>query len=703
MSGFQQLTTNHSPANEKIQYRPPSPDSPKIIKPPRSPHSPKNQKSEYDDPLYLTQQWNELMRQVQSIRQELVPLQKEAETLQIRADQQAQTPEVQQMTGRVQELKETKEELDDELQNTRKTFTPAIKSDIDNEVADLRREFFLEYESLEVIQDMISKKNVETKNFYENEPAKSILEAQRKTTDLSHRLNFLYKEGAEIDADFEETFNPSGLTTQKENRRVSYLKRKLAIAQKEVERRKDILREMKKEHESEKSKLIAKKEEEERKRKIRMEMMKSRRKEMFAQQRKAAGYDAEKEEKEKEKKKNSEKDNNKKDKNAQVQAPKDEAQAKPPRPLKRAPRKKSPQVNENRTKSPENKTDNKASRRPKRARNAKQSKKQNEGEEQIHFGDEADDDGVFNISPRRRDPTNPIEALNDHIQNNIIEIKTSGNRNKVTYGNEDEDENIHIGDEDIKIGDEDNIKIGDENNEQNEDSQIIQLTYTHQNDEVDVKPTNDFTIIPSRSASSVSISSYTSRKTQRSNKKEEVEQEEIEKNNDGKSPDNVKERTSEDDKEKRKNNKENENISNVISDKDNILIGEQEKDKKEQDEQPQDLGGTTSQITDDLKKELELQKQKEAKAKEEEERIKAEKAAKEAARKEALEKERERVNGLIGRIMYDTPDQSKSTFSSEYDSCILLDLPPTPLFEKLSQVLRAKGVASAGKFDRTPL
>ena len=245
---------------------------------------------EQQDPQYIMQQWHEIMQKIQSERQEISALQEEADRKQAEADKQSLTPELKKLMDQVSDLKDDKADLDFDLARVRQKYTPEAKSDLDNEVMNLRRDFFIDTEALEQINDNISKMKEKSKDFYNQEPAKSVLEAEKRVTELTRKLNDLYRESAQIDVDFEETFNPTP-GVKKENRKVTYLKRKLQLTEKESEKRLQEIQQMKKDHEKAKESLMAKMEEDERKKKFRAEMSKSRRRELIAQQCKAAGYD----------------------------------------------------------------------------------------------------------------------------------------------------------------------------------------------------------------------------------------------------------------------------------------------------------------------------------------------------------------------------------------------------------------------------
>lgn len=250
---------------------------------------------EQEDPQVIMQQYHELMQKIQRERQEINALQEEADEKQATYDKKSFSPELKKLMDQVNDLKDEKQDLDNDLARIREKYTPEMQADINNEVANLRRDFFFDTESLEQIYDNISKMKNKSKDFYNQEPAKSILEAEKRITELTHKKNDLYRESAQIDVDFEEIFNPQD-GAPKENRKVKYLERKLKLIQDEAEKKNQILQQMEKDQEKAKDSIMQKREEEERKKKLRAEMSKSRRREMLAQQCKAAGYELEPEE-----------------------------------------------------------------------------------------------------------------------------------------------------------------------------------------------------------------------------------------------------------------------------------------------------------------------------------------------------------------------------------------------------------------------
>ncbi|OHS96726.1 hypothetical protein TRFO_37068 [Tritrichomonas foetus] len=694
------------------------------------------------------------MQQVQSLRQQIGPLQEEAEDLQIKCDKISLTPEIQRIQAKLQELKETKDELDGELQNIRKSYTPSIKSEIDVEVTDLKRQFFLESESLEVIQEKMSKKNVETKEFYERDPAKSILEAQKRTTDLSHRLNFLYKESAEIDVDFEETFNPSYSNIKKENRRVTYLKRKLQLAQEEVEKRKETMKQMKIDHEREKRMLLAKKDEEERKRKIRAEMSKNRRREFIAQQRKAAGYSQDQSTDQPQGEANQNYDankdtvrfendaNNNSSYSLKLQSP--PKQAGPKRLKKRTPRKKSPNSSPNQNLNESTKTavsqidQSRSSISPKSERGKQRNSNQNQNsnifggknynkvqrkKEDFTIDEERDEiqiDGsdddemiedieiavsnkdildlgpVIDLDARKKQEQEQEQQQNEQIEksnhDNEESQSTLGEESKENESQEatDENEQIKIGDDDEKpivISDdsdesdnkqkdsnEDEIVIKDEAENPEKSGEGSKLTLAPPEDflVLDVKPTLEFSyengqVIPRQPSTPVSTENKIEceNESQLSNKEESEEKTETEEN----------EKQDENEKEK------DDDIENNIQ------------------------GGTTAISNEDeeIKKEESTENMTKSEEEENESIDDVLKKAAEGMLPSDHEETEEKKNGLIGWFVYEIPDQSKSEFSSQFDSIILMDIPWSPLFEKLGRVLKEKGVASAGKFNNDVL
>ena len=159
-------------------------------------------RAEKEDQQAILKQWHELMQKIQSERQEISALQEEADQKQTTADKNSLTPELKKLMDQVQDLKDDKRDLDDSLARIRQKYTPEAKADINNEVFNLRKELFFDTEALETINDNIKKMVDKSRNFENEEPAKSIIEAEKRITELTHKLDDLYLESAQIDVDF---------------------------------------------------------------------------------------------------------------------------------------------------------------------------------------------------------------------------------------------------------------------------------------------------------------------------------------------------------------------------------------------------------------------------------------------------------------------------------------------------------------------
>lgn len=213
--------------------------------------------NEFDDPIEREKEYKKVKLQILQVKKSIMPLNEELRTLDSYNDHSFDNPKEKELKKQKADLEKEKKELDFELALKRREFNEVFLVNLSAEIDFLKSKFRENEVELYRIEDKLTDQREKHERILNSKTAEDLTNLKELIRELNKELTQVLKEGDELSSEYCSHMNSIASAKFKDEKRISNCEKSLKALEYQRDKKRSILRKMRKDFEDKRNSLLA--------------------------------------------------------------------------------------------------------------------------------------------------------------------------------------------------------------------------------------------------------------------------------------------------------------------------------------------------------------------------------------------------------------------------------------------------------------